>query len=261
MSLFPTLMRWARPALALALLAAPVSANPIPMNEAASPAKRPANGLPMQFPPIRERYAPSSGREGYANSGGANAARPAWPGANPPPRSMPWSNAGPPIRPQRAGTPHHQKAQGLPGNPATLSEADRAQFRRLMREARHARHAFTGRLMRERDALEALYERNPRPTPEAVGAIYGRIFAVQREMVEDRVRRANALYDLFQQRTPKEAAQPPSVAPRFESGSNASPTREPAPKPASADGIPPTDAAPSVRPQTRSEVGMERQNP
>ena len=97
-----------------------------------------------------------------------------------------------------------------PGDPSKLSEQARTQFRQLIREARRREHRFTGRLMEGHDALEALYEKNPHPSSQEVGEIYGRIFTVQREMIEDRVRLSNQIHALFTKHPSQKQATEPS---------------------------------------------------
>ena len=170
-----------------------------PMN-AAGPIEPAPPSLPVQFPPIREAY--------DADSRAAPRPFPTQAQRSAPPGDLESHprTASPHARPLRP-MPPRGGAQDLPGDPAALSKADRQRLREMRRNARREDHAFTGRLMQERDALETLYEAHPRPTPEAVGAIYGRIFAIQREMIEARVRRANALYDLFHSEKPKAPTQ------------------------------------------------------
>ena len=179
-----------------------------PMDEAASLVEPPPNSLPVQFPLIQEEYgypvheSPASSR-GYPQAAGTGQR----------PYVMPRMTAQPPVQTPRAGAVPGlvDYRRPLPGNPAALSVEGQKQFRRMLREARSRTYAFTGRLMKERDALEVLYENNPYPEAEAVGAIYGRIFAVQREMVEDRVRRTNALRKLFQRYRLKARQPQPAV--------------------------------------------------
>lgn len=188
----------------------------VTMDEAASLVEPPPNSRPVQFPLIREEYGypayeaparlPAPSRGGY----------PMVEGTNQPPYKMPWMTAKPPAPTPQAGMAlgtEYQRALALPGNPAALSIEGRKRFRRMLREARSKSYAFTGRLMKERDALEVLYENDPYPEPEEVGEIYGRIFAVQREMVEDRVRRTNALRELFQRYRPRAREPQPASDP------------------------------------------------
>lgn len=66
----------------------------------------------------------------------------------------------------------------------------------LQRQSRQENHALVGELMAAQDKVEDLMN-TERPSPEAVGEAYARIFDIQRRMIELRVRTRNALLDIW----------------------------------------------------------------
>ena len=177
------------------------------------PGQPPSGHLPVQFPRLQEPR--GIGRQ----AGGWNPAHQPhsfhaypispWGEAIP----TPYRSWGPgsqyrPVQPTAIANP--RQAFRPPGDPSTLPKQARTKFRQLIREARRREHRFTGRLMEGHDALEALYEKTPHPNSREVGEIYGRIFAVQREMIEDRVRLSNQIHALFKIHPSQRPATEPS---------------------------------------------------
>ncbi|MGB0721729.1 MAG: hypothetical protein ACPGU7_04960 [Gammaproteobacteria bacterium] len=146
--------------------------------------------------------------------------------------------------------------QGVPQSPpVALSDADRQELRAIQRESRRVEHELVGRLMVERDALEELYERNPRPEPRSVGDIYARMFAVQREMIEHQVSISNRIDALYEQAAQAMEASPMVAEPGVSDPVVADPELSkatPAQSSAVPDDVPVPGALPPVLPAPES---------
>ncbi len=108
---------------------------------------------------------------------------------------------GPPMQPMMHGSPHGAGAMGMPGGrwagPAfarldrlELSDEQRAQLRKLKSELRRKNWELMGKVMDEKDKLHNLYAADKRD-PKVIGAVYGTIFGLQRQMIEASVETLN----------------------------------------------------------------------
>lgn len=108
---------------------------------------------------------------------------------------------GPPMQPMMHGSHHGAGAMGMPGGrwagPAfarldrlELSDEQRAQLRKLKSELRRKNWELMGKAMDEKDKLHNLYAADKRD-PKAIGAVYGTIFGLQRQMIEASVETLN----------------------------------------------------------------------
>ncbi len=64
-----------------------------------------------------------------------------------------------------------------------LSDAQRTKIRRIQNDLRKKNWATKGKIMDERTRVQDLYAKDT-PSSKAIGAVYGRIFALKRQMIE-----------------------------------------------------------------------------
>lgn len=77
-----------------------------------------------------------------------------------------------------------------------LSDAQQEKMRTIRRETRKAHFALMEKIMGEQEKLADLYGAD-RPDSKKIGAVYGRMFAMQRQMIESRVDAHNRMEALL----------------------------------------------------------------
>jgi Spy/CpxP family protein refolding chaperone len=78
-----------------------------------------------------------------------------------------------------------------------LSAEQQTKVRALLRDMRHKHMALMTQRMDLDDELALAYSSSDKPDPAAIGEIYGKIFDLRKQMIQDAVTTKNAIYDVL----------------------------------------------------------------
>ncbi len=110
----------------------------------------------------------------------------------------------------------------IPGTPGYLNDLVRVSglnpaqsglLQRAFRKARLQYHALGGQMLRAQDALEDVFAMDS-PVPEKVGKAYGKLFDIQRQMIELRVRLSNRVREIRQNKLQDKSRSKPQSKPQ-----------------------------------------------